>query len=1044
VNGTYHSGGSRPTALQAAPVATGQERLLPEMPSGHVTRRQMTVAFCDLVGSTELATRIEPEDMLDILSVYRALVQRIAARFGGFFANFIGDGIDLYFGYPLASEDDAVRAIHAGLEIVVQARKVLADASTANNIQVRVGIATGMVAVAGHEKLSIAGATPHLAARIQAIAQPGEVVVAPNTRRIAGGQFKYVDLGLFNLKGFDRAIPLSVVIEASALESRSAWRGRDADKPLVGRGNELTTLLKTCGNATSAIGVLVAAEPGMGKSHLVAAVAHQLACQGTTVVRLQCSPFQTNSALEPLAQHLAQAAGISRTDSIDVRREKLEAQLAVAGIHTDAHLCLLSSLLGLPGQPGNIFRELNPLARLQLTKEALLRYFAGLANVHANVTMSGGSRPAVDPIPLRLLLVIEDLHWMDPTTLELIRLMLASLHSPIALLMTARTEFTANLGADVPVVHLVPLLRDAAHLIACRVAADAGLPGPTIEAIVEHTDGVPLYIEEMTRMMVDVRVPGSEASVASGTEVPATLMDLLMERLDRLGPAKWLAQVASVLGHEFDAQLLSAASGLAEPSFNESLNGLLDAGLALATDGTREHFAFKHALMQDTAYISISARTRERIHARVADLLLRDYPDIVERQPERVARHLTQGGKPLQAASFWLLAGELALGRGAPREAEARLSVGLQSLARLAPDRTKTEAELALLSVLGPTTMVLKGPGSEAFRDVQQRAYALCHELPGAPRQFPITYGLCLYYWGRAELSTALELSDRLLKASQTREDDDEAVMAANNMCGMIRLCLGDVAAACSHLERSVSRYDPKRAAALYPIYLMDFGVFGRFYLAIATFAAGDAQCALRHTQDACELAQRLNQPHTLGFALASKCTMAVLRQQPDEALQSAEECIEFASRMGFFEFMGVARVARGWATGRIGATAEGLAELEAGIQLWNATGFENWQYWFGFLKAELLTSVGRREDALNELAYQLARIDKSGEALFRSLLLAQQGALLMEEPAERATAEHLFDLATQLAVRQRATAWVNRIEAQRRRCTGRMVTERL
>jgi tetratricopeptide (TPR) repeat protein len=331
--------------------------------------------------------------------------------------------------------------------------------------------------------------------------------------------------------------------------------------------------------------------------------------------------------------------------------------------------------------------------------------------------------------------------------------------------------------------------------------------------------------------------------------------------------------------------------------------------------------------------------------------------------------------------------------------------------------------------------MVLMGPGAAPFGDVQKRAHALCHSLPGAPRQFPITYGLCLYHWGRAELRVASELASQLLAAARARPTETEPAMAANNMSGMIRFHRGDAVAARTHLEESVAHYQPQRDAALYPVYLMDFGVFGRFYLALATFVSGDADRARQHARDAFELAGGLNQPHTLGFSMLANFVIAVLGDDAVTARQFAEQCIAFSSQLGFPEFIAMARVARGWATAREGQLEAGLADLDAGIAGWQATGFENWQSWFAVLRCEILAALGRHDDALAEVERQFERIEVNGEDQFRSLLLAEKASLGFALQRNAAAAVVDFDRAAELARSQGAVAWAQRI-GQRRTAT--------
>ncbi|HXQ80108.1 MAG TPA: adenylate/guanylate cyclase domain-containing protein [Opitutaceae bacterium] len=1002
-----------------------------------VSRRQMTVLFCDLVGSTELAEQLDPEDLLDALSAYHGLVKRVAARFGGFVARVTGDGVDVYFGYPVAGEDDAVRAVHAGLSIVEELQQMTQAKRIDESLKVRVGIATGLVAVSTQDSISIAGTTPNLAARVQSAINAGQVGVAPSTRRVAGEQFIYEDAGRFELKGFDGPVHISAVTGARSLASRSAWRVRGAATPIVGREPELAALLdswrKVAGGAGA--GVMMTGEAGFGKSRITTALDQRLEHEPHTTIRLQCSPFHANTALHPFSEHLAEAAGFSRHDSAATRLEKLEAQLAIARLGDDRDLCLLAALLDIDVSHRYPPLGLPPPLQLQMTKEVLKRYFAGMAMHAASAPLAHpGGNPGAPPPGGALLLVLEDLHWIDPTSLEVVDLILADpLSARILLLMTARPEFTGSFdpARAVTALHLTRLDADAAGAIARNLAAEIALPESAIETIIAKTDGVPLYIEEMTRMILESRRE-RQAGADAPEEIPDTLLDLLMGRLDRLGEAKWLAQVGSVLGREFPRDLLFSVAEMAPAPFEEALQAMLSSGLVLPADRSGTRYLFKHALVEDTAYASILLKSRAALHSRAADILLRDFGSSIERSPEIVARHLSRARRQLEASRFWLAAGGQALRRGAPREAAAHLKEGVSVLSEVPASQERSESELALLSVLGPTTMVLMGPGSLQFGDVQKRAFELCHALPGAPRRFPITYGLCLFHWGRAELETAHGLVRDLLMAAEANPDADESVMAANNMSGMIAFHMGDPRAARAHLERSVSRYKAERDAALYPVYLMDFGVFGRFYLALATFVTGDSDAARGHARDAHELASRLNQPHTLGFSLLANFNVAALCGEHAVARRFAEQCIEFSSQQGFPEFVAMARIVRGWANARDGDLEAGISEMDAGIELWKATGFENWQPWFACLKAEAMARHGEAEAAIAEIDHQLDRIGRNGENQFRSILLAEMASILSAKTGESERAARLFSEAKEIAQSQGAQAWVRHVEQKR------------
>ena len=1003
----------------------------------------MTVLFCDLVGSTELAQRVDPDELLDALRRYHEMVERHrGARRWLHRAGVVGDGVDLYFGYPVANEDDAVRALHTALALVAAVGGIVVGGQA---LSVRIGVATGLVAVSSGQGIAVAGTTPNLAARIQAAVPPGSIGVAPSTRRIGGAQFDFDDLGEQQLKGVENPVAISLLRGARSLNSRSAWRGRDASLRMVGRETELAALQahwqRTLAGETCC--ALVVGEAGLGKSRLLTALDEALPPQGHTLVRLQCSPFHVNSALQPFVQHLAAAAGLGSGDSPGEQLDKLEAQLAIAGIDDLRECALLAALLGVPFDGRYPPLAMPPPMQLQLTKEALKHYFSGLTHqclLPANrETLTRYFAGLSEQRPL--LISLEDLHWIDPTSLEVVNLMIASSDSaPILLLMTVRPDFQPPWQSSEHFIRLtLQRLSDAdAKAVAAQQSQQAALPAPWLEAIVERTDGVPLFIEEMTRMWLETRDAGSPGG-ALGRAVPDTLIDLLTARLDRLPLAgKLTAQLAAVIGREFDRELLTAAAPDNSVDVQTGLQALLDSGLVLSSSADGARLLFKHALVEDTAYASLPPKRCAELHGRVAEALLSRFRERVERQPELAARHLSGAGQGLRAATWWQAAGGQALSRGAPREAAGHLRAGVNALGGVAAGPERDAAELGLLSMLGPTTMVLLGPGSADFGTVQERAYGLSQALPAQPRLFPTTYGWCLFNWGRARLKTASQLVDKLLQAAGERAGDTEAAMAAHNMAGMVRLHLGEPEAARMHLSQSTALYEPERDAALYPVYLMDFGVFGRFYLALATQALGFPDAARRIAAEALLLAERLNQPHTLGFAMLANFNTAVMRGDVGEALPMAERCIAFSSQFGFPEFIAMAGIARGWAMAH-GQQRwhEGLAEVQAGIAGWAQTGFENWQPWFTALEAEILGQLGQQALALQRIDHQLARVAANGERLFESPLLTERAASLAALPGRADEAEASFEQALALARAQGATAWAERALRRRQEAVG-------
>lgn len=982
------------------------------------TRRQMTVLFCDLAGSTYLAQRLDPDDLLRTLHFYHDTVRRTAARFGGYTGRIIGDGVDIYFGYPLANEDDAARALHTALALRREVARI--EAAPGEPLALRIGLATGVVAVSiGHG--IVAGTTPNLAARIQALVPVGGIGVSPGTRRIAGAQFEFDEWGVHTLKGFDAPVPISLLREALSEDSRSAWRGRDASLPMVGRGKELDALLgqwqRTCCGHIS--GALIVGEPGLGKSRLATALAHALLAGRHTLLRLQCSPYHTDSSLRPFVQHLASASGFASGDSPAEQAVKLRAQLLFAGVDDPQNGALLAILLGVPPDDAQMPLSVPGPLQLQFTMQALQCYLTGLAS----------HQP--------LLMIIEDIHWADSISLELLNLLLTGdVQAALLCVMTARSGFASpwQPSDDVISATLQRLPDSDALAVAAQQPALAALPAPWLASIVARSDGVPLFIEEMTRMLLERRTADHDGSAER--PVPDTLMDLLTERLDRLPPgARMLSQLASVIGRDFDRSLLTVAAAQENMQVETSLQAMLDSGLVLLASADGERLHFKHALVEDTAYQSVPPKRRAQLHGLVANALLTGFRELAGQQPAMVARHLSSAGDGLQAAPWWQLAGGQALSRGAPAEAAGYLRAGVAALESAPSGQPRAAAELDLLSMLGPTTMVLSGPGSRAFGDIQQRSHALSLSLPGQPRLFPISYGWCLFNWASARLATASTLVDRLLDTAAERPGDNEAAMAANNMAGMVCFHRGQPVAAHAHLMHSTSLHDLQRDAILYQVYLMDFSVFGRFYLALSAQVLGHAAAAQVIAEEAMALAATLNQPHTMGFAMLASINTAVMRGDTSTARLMADRCIAFSIEYGFPEFIAMARVARGWAIAHSApdnpsALVEGLAEVQAGLADWARTGFENWQPWFATLEAQIMGMLGL--PALPHIDQHLARIAANGERQFESALLAERAAALARLPARHDEAAAVFEQAAALARSQGAAGWLERIARRR------------
>jgi class 3 adenylate cyclase len=933
-------------------------------------RRNMTVLFADLVGSTQMIDGRDPEELLDSLAVYRMAIRQTVDRFGGFILHYLGDGVVVCFGYPIANEDAAERAVRAGLAIVEAIGKLgPAPGGGGIPLQVRVGIATGVIVSQGNAATAriednFTGSALNIASRLQSLAAPGEVVMAQSTARLVEGLFETRALGPQILKGFVDPIDAFVPTAVRAGRSRFERRLEATRAPLINRHKERDVLKGLFNDvcAGSARFINLVGEPGIGKSRLAHALNETIPEGSFQSVSLQCNAALVNTVLHPHIDLLQRQCGIADHDEDAVRLTKLRAFLDARPAADPDALALLASLLG-------IFGDDVPAVRMS-PPEQRGRTLAVLEDL---MLAQARDKP--------LIMVYEDLHWADPTSLDFLSGFLeASRTAPLMLIATARPGHRLEWAERDRVITLAidRLTAGDSSLFAEAIARDAGLSPADVSRIVAKTDGVPLFVEEMTRMMLE------QPDRNRRGDLPESLSDLLAERLDRLGPARRLMQVSAVIGREFSPELLARVMEQRVEDLGESLQAILSSGLI--DRGPGSSFIFKHALIQDAAYASLLARPRRDLHARVAECLIADFAEIAEREPEMVARHLTLGGKPHAAAGWWLRAGGAAIGRGSAQEAAALLQSGLDALADQPDDEARRREELSLLAVLGPAQMVMKGPGSPDFGAVQRRAYDTCRSLPDAPSLFRITYGLALFHWGKAQFSTALPLAEAL-DATKAADPSEEHILAAGNMNGMIRLHLGDAVGARSRLTETVGLYRPERHAPLYPHYMMDFGVFGRFYLGIACAMTGAGDIGANHARDAVTLAEALGQPHSRGFSMLANFIVAMLRDDVATAREWATRCRPFCVEMGFPEFVAFADVALGWADIREGSVEPGLQRLEQGIAAWKATGFETWQTWFGAMRAQALVKLGRGDEARAEIAEQSRRAAHNGEQLFAGYL---------------------------------------------------------
>ena len=873
-------------------------------------RRHLTVLFSDLVGSTALASTFDPEDWGDVVRQYHTCVDEAVARFGGHVAEHLGDGVVAYFGWPLAHGNDPERAVRTGLAIVEAALALGRRLDLP--LHVRVGIETGPVVIDEH---GVGFGEPmNVAARVQAIAETDTVLITAATHRLVAGLFVVDDGGTHALKGVPKPVTVHRVRGASGVRGRLAAAAAHGLTPYVGRDAERRVLRDRWQRARDGRGhvVLVVGEPGIGKSRLLEQFRQELGGTPHTWIETAGSPFFQNTPLYPITDMLQQFVAVAADASATERVAALERALGVTAMPLAESVPLVAPLLGLP-----VPDRYPPLLASPDQQRAKL-----LATVVGWAVAAARMQP--------LVVVVEDLQWIDASTAEVLRLLASHAASvPLLLLLTARTDYQPPRPLPQHHTELV-LTRLAPTLVremAARVAAAAALSPELLDAVVSRTDGVPLFVEELTKTIVE-----SGAGVAA-RDIPVTLHDSLMARLDRLGDAKEVAQVASVLGREFDHRLLlhvyglAQASDTAEPALTAALAKLADAELLFAR-GAPPHatYAFKHALVQDTAYASLLKRRRRELHRATAQVLTERFPERAELQPELLAHHHTEAGDAAPAAAAWQAAGERALLRSA-REAVAHLRRGIAVVAAVADGAARAQQELALQLRLGQALQATVGYGSEEVAAAFARTKTLTDQLGTGSQDMFLLLLLWTNTFSWGELQGARQIADRLLEigvrdGARPVETWAHVTQACTHYHG------GDYAVARKHADRAVGLYrvDEHRTAP------QDPGTSALAYGALAAFQLGFADQARRYVDEAVALAQRLETPFNTVWTQFYDAFVAHHGRDFARVLLITERILPIAREHQFAFFVSWSEVIRGWALAESGDVAAGLALLRGAL----------------------------------------------------------------------------------------------------------------
>jgi class 3 adenylate cyclase/predicted ATPase len=1014
------TGGKAPSAdVGSAPSAPSVS------PEERAERRQVTVMFSDLVGSTALSARMDPEDLREVISAYQKCVAKTVQRLGGFVAKYMGDGVLVYFGYPQAHEDDAERAVRAGLELVA----AVGDLKSHAALQTRVGIATGQVVVGDligsgeARERGIIGETPNLAARLQGVAEPNSVVIAESTRKLLGNLFELEDLGAQDLKGMSGPLRAWVALRPASVESRFDALHTTGLTELVGREEELELLLRRWSKAKGGQGqvVLLSGEPGIGKSRLTAALLERLATEPHTRLRYFCSPQHTDSALYPIISQMERAARFAHDDTAAVKLDKLDALLAQSFTpHQDA--ALIVELLSLPNDGRYPTLELAAQQRRQKTLEALTAQLEALSR----------SNP--------VLMIFEDVHWIDPTSLEALGRTVVRIRTLSALLIvTYRPEF-APPWIGQPHVTALTINRLGDWEIAAMIDLVTGnktLPASIRLDIIERTDGIPLFVEEMTKAVLEAESEDdawktTAAVPSSALAVPASLHASLMARLDRLGPAKEVAQIAAAIGREFSHPLLAAVVAEPEAKLQSALDRLMTAGL-LFRQGAPPHatYLFKHALVQDAAYGTLLRDARRALHARIAGTLEGQFAEIAENRPELLARHCTEAGLIEKAALLWGKAGQRSLERSALIEAVEQFTRALDQLATLPGTPQLRREQIKLQVALITPLMHVKGYAAPETKAAAERARLLIEQAQtlGEPPEDPLVLFSVLYgFWAPNYVAfngdLICDLAAQFLALAE-KQGATAPLMVGHRLMGASLVHTGDIANGQVHYDQAFALYDAAEHRPLALRFGQDIGVMILSFRSWARWLLGYPDTALSDTNNALQDARGTGQAATIMFALLNGSFTHILCGNYAAANGEADELTALADEKGALLWKAFGTSMQGCLLALAVKASDAVHLITSGITALRSTGGTLWMpLWLSHL-TRAYAELGQFNDAWRCIDEAMTAIETTKERWYEAEVhrIAGEVALLSQERGAT-KAEACFERALSVACQQQAKSW--------------------
>jgi predicted ATPase/class 3 adenylate cyclase/DNA-binding winged helix-turn-helix (wHTH) protein len=1027
--------GSPPAAVPSAlPVVPQPARDTVPTPraAGHdrpdAERRQLTVLVCRMSGAPPRSAPLDPEVMLEVVRDYQAMGAEIAHQFAGHMAQEQGDRLVVYFGYPQAHEDDARRAVHTGLGMVAGMAELnrRLNRDEEERLAVRVGIHTGIVVVGargqdGREQL-VLGNTPTIAAQMQGLAAPNTVVISSATRRLAEGYFDCQALGTHILDDSTEPLAVYQILQERPAQSLFEVAVTKGLTPLVGREHEVGLLCERWAQVKDGLGqvVLLSGEAGIGKSRLVQALEEHLAGEVHTRVEYRCLPYYQNTALYPVVTHLQRLLRFTREEASEETLHKLEEALEPYGFTLEEMVPLLAALLSLPLPDHYPSLNLTPQDQKQKTLEALLAWLLAEAE----------RQPVC--------VVMEDLHWVDASTLEWLSLLIDQVSAArLLVLLTFRPDFHSPWAIHSYLTHLTlsRLTRRQVEVMAEQVAGGKALPIEVLRQLVTKTDGVPLFVEELTKMVLESGLVKEREERYELTDplpplaIPATLHDSLMARLDRLETAKQVMQLGAVLGREFSYEVIRAVSPVDEATLQQELARLVEAELLYQRGlPPQARYVFKHALIQEEAYQSLLRRTRQQYHQQIAQVLEARFLETRETQPELLAHHYTEAGLSAQALPYWQQAGQRAIERSAHLEAAQHLATGLELLATLPETPARAQQELGLQMALGPALMATKGNAAPEVEQTYARARALCAQVGETPQLFSVLRGLCRFYSNRGALPTARELGEQLNRLAQ-RTAEPARLLEAHDALGHTLFFLGEYAAAQTHLEQGIALTDLTAQQAQALRHGAAPGVVCLAMAANTLWCLGYPAQALRRSQEALAQAQALAHPYSLALAQYWATFLYDRRREIPAALAQADALLSLATAQGFPLWVGFGTYWRGRALALQGQSEAGLAQMYQGMEAVLAMGNSVSRPLFLVLLAEAAGHAGQVEQGLCLLAEALTALEASGRGDLLAEAYRLQGEFFLRQAtSEAAQAEACFQQALAIARRQQAKSWELRV----------------